>query len=115
MKVLCCGDRYWSNFKVIKDRLRLLPKTTIIIEGEARGADTLSRIAAWELLLDVVKVPAEWDKYGRAAGPIRNKKMIDMKPDLFIAFHNNVTESRGTANTLMLAEEAGIPTELITA
>lgn len=107
MKLLVCGDRNWSSKLIIRKYLEYF-KPTLVIEGECRGADILARKAAKELGIPVDPCPAEWNLYGIAAGPIRNKKMIDQQPDLVLAFHSDITESRGTANTLCLAEDAGI-------
>jgi hypothetical protein len=62
---------------------------------------------------NVVAVPAQWDTYGPAAGPIRNKQMLDLGPDLVIAFHNDLSKSRGTVNTVREAKRRGIPVEII--
>ncbi len=50
--------------------------------------------------------PAEWSKYGRRAGPIRNKQMLDVgKPHLVVAFPGGA----GTANMVKQAKAAGVP------
>lgn len=115
MKVLVCGDRYWDNFDLIRKRLAKLPKDTIIIEGECKGADLMAKQAAIELKLEVESYPADWKKYGRAAGPIRNNQMlVEGKPDLVIAFHNSLHKSKGTRNMLNLTRRAKIPFEIHT-
>ena len=54
--------------------------------------------------------PADWDKHGKAAGPIRNKQMIDEgKPDLVIAFPGG----RGTAGAVRLAKFAGVTVRVV--
>ena len=113
MKVLVCGDRNWAREAPIRERLSTLPKDAIIIEGGARGADTLARHAAEYLGLKVVEFPADWDRHGRAAGPIRNRQMLDEKPDLVIAFHPDLDSSRGTADTVREARRRGILVEVI--
>lgn len=113
MRVLVCGDRRWRDKNTILTVLARLSDVDTVIEGEARGADTLAREVAEEYGISVLAFPANWNKYGRAAGPIRNKQMLDEgKPDLVIAFHNNITESKGTKNMLSQARERGIPTRL---
>jgi hypothetical protein len=114
MKIVVCGSRNWNNQEVIKRRLSQLPRSATIISGGARGADTLAIKIAAELGFERIgKVLAEWKKYGRAAGPMRNIRMLDMKPDLVIAFHENLIESRGTAHTVREARLRGIPVEVI--
>jgi hypothetical protein len=98
MKILVTGDREWSDretmWKVLAARLA---PGDILIEGEARGADKMARQIAEELGIKVEKYPADWNAYGKAAGPIRNQQMIDEgKPQMAIAFHNNLWKGKGT-------------------
>lgn len=59
--------------------------------------------------------PADWKRYGKAAGPIRNQQMIDEgKPDLVLAFHENINESRGTKDMVARARGIGIKVIIIT-
>ncbi len=114
-KVLVCGGRDWWNRTLIHDRLALLPKNTLIIEGEARGADTIAKEEALKLGLKVKGYPAEWDKYGKGAGPIRNKQMLHLEsPDLVIAFpYPDLKSSRGTLHMVTIAEQYGVRVEVI--
>ena len=114
MTVLVCGDRNWSSLAAIRRRLRALPPDTVVIEGEARGADTLARVAAQELGFRVRKFPARWSEYGRAAGPIRNQQMLDAGPDLVLAFHADLAHSKGTADMVRRATKAGLPVRVYT-
>ena len=50
---------------------------------------------------------ADWETHGRAAGPIRNEKMLTWKPDLVVAFPGGV----GTADLVRRAEAAGVPVQ----
>ena len=113
MRILFCGDRNWKDAAKIAAAFdRLQP--TLVIEGEARGADKMARAEAEMREIPVLPFPADWEMYGRLAGPIRNRRMIEQgKPDLVVAFHENIAESKGTANMLAQAEKYGIPHELI--
>lgn len=117
MKVLVCGDRKWSNhdrlYKVL-DELHQQNPITLIIEGEASGADTLARLWAKSKNIPVEGHPAHWDKYGRAAGPMRNAEMLKSNPDLVLAFHNKITFSKGTLNMLKRAQQANVKSILFT-
>ena len=114
MRVLVCGDRKWADRHRIRWELETLPPDTVVIEGEARGADTLGREVAEVLGFKVERYPANWEKFGRAAGPIRNQQMLtEGKPDLVIAFHDHIRESKGTADMIRLAVKEGIATKLI--
>lgn len=118
MKVLICGSRTYDDWQAIEYiilRLKNLVGTQlVIIEGEAKGADRIARNIAEAYEIEVEKYPAEWDKYGRAAGPIRNKQMLDEgKPDLVIGFSEDYKESKGTKNMLNQAIGKDKPTLLI--
>lgn len=111
MRVLICGDRNWTDWEAIERYVATLPDDAVIIEGEARGADRMARQAAMRRGLKVERYPALWAKYGRAAGPVRNRQMlVEGDPDLVVAFHTNIAESKGTANMVSQAERAGLPT-----
>jgi hypothetical protein len=120
LKVLICGDRNWTNDKLIKANLLSLQvywgDRLILIEGECQGADKLGAQVARELGVpeeDIRKFPADWAKYGKAAGPIRNQQMLDEgKPDIVLAFHPDIGSSKGTLDMIKRANKAGIPVRL---
>lgn len=111
MRVLVCGDRNWINRDLIYRDLFDLPRGEItIIHGAARGADSIAGEVAKELGYKVEAYPADWEKHGRAAGPIRNKKMLEEgKPNLVLAFHNDLESSKGTKHMVKIAREAKVP------
>lgn len=113
MKVLVCGSRDWVILGPIMARLEKLPKLSTIIEGGCEGVDKLARTAAMVLGHDVIEFPANWKGRGLPAGPYRNRLMLDLKPDLVIAFHEDLASSKGTKDTLREAGRRGIKTELI--
>lgn len=120
MRVLVCGDRDWGmrsgQIDKLNMRLAQLPREKlIIIEGKARGADTLAFEWAFTYLVTCLEFPAEWQKYGRRAGVMRNQQILDEgKPELVIAFHPDIAQSKGTKDMIARAKKAGIPVELIT-
>lgn len=63
----------------------------------AKGADTLGELWALKEGKRVARFPANWNKYGRAAGPVRNKQMAEYADALIVFIWNN---SRGSANML---------------
>ncbi len=111
MVVLITGSRDWPFPEMIKAELQKLPAGTTIIEGGAKGADRGARLAARELGMPVTTIMADWLAHGRAAGPIRNRKMLDMKPDLVLAFRMNM--SRGTSDCIAEAFKRGIKVNVI--
>jgi hypothetical protein len=111
MRALVCGSRDYTDREHIYRELSRFSISTVI-EGEARGVDTIAREWAEEMNLPVLRFPADWKQYGRAAGPIRNKEMLtEGKPHIVIAFL--AEGSKGTANMIRMAEIAGVPVNVI--
>ena len=103
-RVLVCGGRDYKDFDAVCRALDPLP-ITHLIEGGATGADSLARQWAVRNSIPFTTYEANWETHGRAAGPIRNKAMLDDgKPDLVVAFPGG----RGTANMIKQAEQAGV-------
>lgn len=113
-KILICGDRNWVDYALILDAVKKLERDTLIIEGGARGADVLAGRAAIEVGLGLNVFPADWLKYGKSAGPIRNLQMLKENPDEVWAFHDDLANSRGTAHTVKEAKKKGIPVTIFT-
>lgn len=114
MIILCCGDRNWTDIDTIRRTLEL-PPGTIIVHGDARGADRLSGVVAREREFEVRAYPADWNKHGKAAGPIRNREMFNTeKPELVIAFHDDLANSKGTKDMVKYAESKGCPVMRVT-
>ena len=107
-RLLVCGDRYWNDRSAIHSVLSTLKdEISLVITGGATGADTLAHQVALELNLPTKVFPADWAKYGRAAGPIRNRQMLtEGQPTCLLAFHNDLTTSRGTKNMILQAQKS---------
>lgn len=114
MKVLITGSRGWTNEAIIFEALKELPDGCEFIIGDAAGADAIAadiitkqygKDRKWKLYNDKV-FEAKWNKYGSAAGPIRNYEMLEHYPDLVRAFrlHHSFT-SPGTDHMIKLAIE----------
>lgn len=112
--VVVSGSRYLTEPDVVKSVLNELFKdypNGTLIHGGAKGVDSFAGKLAKEAGYEVIVCLAEWDKYGKSAGPIRNKKMIDdYSPDLLIAFP--IPESRGTYQTIEYAKKKKLYTEI---
>jgi hypothetical protein len=109
MRLLVFGDRNWKSYLPIEREIKRRDPD-VVIEGEAPGADSLARLVCESHDIAVVKFPADWRKYGRAAGPIRNRQMLDEgKPDEAIGFHANIAKSKGSKNMKEQCEKRGIP------
>ncbi len=77
MKILVCGSRDWTERETIRAWLRKFPRGSTVIHGAARGADTIAGEEARALGFTVRAYPADWTTNGKAAGPIRNQRMLD--------------------------------------
>lgn len=103
--VLVCGGRNYANQEAVWAALDALqPPPTAVLTGGAPGADSLA--ARWAHARDIRCIPvyAQWRNHGRAAGPIRNRKLISMHPALILAFPGG----SGTRNMVRQAEAAGL-------
>ena len=121
MKILVCGGRNYNDKNVVfktldqackefsinyKPNDNWLPSDITIVHGAAAGADSLADQWAVVNWCGNKPYPADWKKYGRAAGYIRNKKMLDEEhPDLVIAFPGG----RGTDMMVGLAKGEKVP------
>lgn len=120
MRLLVCGGRHFDDWRLFSsaiakaldwvavdedDSTWLPPLGSVIIHGGAKGADALADGWAITHWCGLEVYPADWKKHGKAAGPIRNQRMIDEgKPDAVLAFPGG----RGTADLIRRAREAGI-------
>ena len=115
-KVIIAGSRGFSNYKLLKETcdkyLREKKKThnIVIISGHARGADSFGEKYASDEDLDLEIYPADWKKYGKSAGFMRNEQMADIA-DAVIAFWNG--ESHGTKHMIDIAEEKGLNVRVV--
>lgn len=115
-KILVCGSRDWTNKELIKEQLLkfIEKRDVVIIEGGCKGADRLAREVAIEMKIKYETYNADWNKYGKAAGPIRNSLMLKQgRPNIVIAFHNDIDNSKGTLDMINKASNENIETYLI--
>jgi hypothetical protein len=111
MRVIVTGSRGWSDRYFIADVLADLPGDTVIVHGAAKGVDKVAAQEAQKLGLLIEEHPAEWERYGKSAGIIRNEKMACLGADLCIAFWDG--RSRGTQDMMERAAAHGIPIECV--
>lgn len=107
MRVLVCGGRDYHDFHTVgRELLDLHEKTSIteLLHGGAPGADTQADRWARAHNIPVRVFPADWNLHGKVAGPIRNQAMLEVKPELVVAFPGG----RGTADMVRRARAAGI-------
>ena len=104
MDIIIAGSRDFDDYgRLCQECDTLLAGLRVdsILCGECRGADALGKRYAEDRGISVKSYPADWQRYGRAAGPIRNKQMAEAA-DLLIAFWDG--QSRGTHSMIKLMQ-----------
>lgn len=109
-RVIICGSRKFNNYELLKSTLEDYFKDgtseVIIVSGHAKGADDLGeQYADWKKI-PVEQYPADWDRYGKQAGMMRNLEMADVA-DECIAFIAKDAESKGTKNMISIMKRKG--------
>jgi hypothetical protein len=112
-RVLVCGGRRYDDaarVNEVLDHLAASQPVDVLIHGAARGADLLAVDWAIRHQIPLLEFGADWAAHGKAAGPIRNRRMLlEGKPDLVIAFPGG----KGTENMVNQARKAGVQVEEI--
>lgn len=116
-RILVTGSRDWTDAETIREALhaeylRAVMETgdePVLVHGHCpTGADAIAD-AVWLTNTGQLseRHPADWDRYGKAAGPRRNQEMVDLGAYVCLAFP--LPGSRGTRHCMTAAERAGIP------
>ena len=111
MRILITGSRCRPAIDVYKVLDRYKGSVSEIIVGDATGADEAARTWAASNGVGLTVHKADWNAYGRAAGPIRNQEMVDSGADLCLAFP--MPGSAGTWDCVNRAKKAGIVVTVI--
>lgn len=117
-RLLIVGSRGFNDYELMKEIISESlpewvddPSKLEIISGGAKGADTLAEKFADDNMCYFKLFKADWDKYGKAAGPIRNKRMQEyiskFKNRLCIAFWDG--KSKGTKTNFKMAKDFNNP------
>lgn len=114
MKLIIAGCRNFNDRFIINAGIDAFIEEygtpDVIIEGGARGVDRMAYYYAKDNGIPVKVFPADWNKYGRAAGPIRNSEMAKYGTHL-LAFWDG--KSRGTKNMIETAKKHGLIVTII--
>lgn len=112
MKLAIVGSRTFNDYEKFLDYVQWYFKneTDTIISGGAKGADALAKRYAQYWDFEYIEYPADWNKYGKSAGFMRNQQIVDAC-DMVLAFWDGV--SKGTKHTIELARRAKKPTFII--
>lgn len=117
---LLTGDRNWADRYIVDVIIggmawmqRLYGEKVRIIHGGAKGLDNIAGNSAKNYSVRCDEFPADWEAYGRKAGPVRNQQMLEEEPKVVFAFHDDLRESKGTLDMCIRAASAGVPVYVI--
>jgi len=116
MRVIVAGSTTWADEEAVRRELARLPAGTVIIHGDAPGADALGGKIARELGLPVEamsKNKADYARYKRAAWKGLNERMLAAGATLVLAFHPAIEASTGTKHLRDLAVAHGIEAQVL--
>ena len=114
--LLIAGGRDFSNYDLLARRCAAYiaencgVRKPTILSGCASGADSLGEQFAMEYQLQCRFFPAQWKKYGRAAGPMRNRQMAQAA-DGAVVFWDG--KSKGTRSMIGYLRQMGVPFEVV--
>lgn len=105
LKIIVAGSREFNDYELLEEKLNFYigkHKNIEIISGTARGADRLGERYAIEKGFSLQKFPADWQKYGKRAGYLRNEDMARYATHAVIFWDGR---SKGTAHMIELCEK----------
>lgn len=124
MRLIVCGSRNWCEpwlvrdyFEEIRQKFDPPHDRIVIVHGAGRGLDKMAGLLAERAGFTVEPHRADWNRYGKAAGPIRNAEMADLGADGLVAWKDGLvlpfvaSAGFGTEGMIDLALRAGIPVE----
>lgn len=110
-KLIIAGGRDFNDYELLQNSiLPLLPSIGEIVSGTCRGADLLGERFANKHNIPIKQFPANWNLYGKSAGPRRNAQMAAYA-DICIVFWDGT--SRGTKNMIDTAIKYKLPIKVI--
>jgi predicted Rossmann-fold nucleotide-binding protein len=107
-RAIVCGGRKYKDSDAVRQALvEHTEEGAVIVTGGAMGADALARRIGLDLKRGhiIEEHDAKWERYGKAAGPVRNQEMVNLGADLCIAFPGG----KGTRDCVQRCLAAGIP------
>lgn len=119
-RLIIAGSRDFNDFSLLETSVNNILRNKCgpiqIISGTAMGADSLGELYAQKYNYEVVRFPADWNRYGKRAGYLRNAEMarysiMDESSGVLIAFWDG--ESRGTQHMINLAQQYGLEVHIV--
>lgn len=112
-RVIVAGSRSFDDYNLLcrkLDKILSRRRNIVIVSGTARGADTLGERYALERGYVVARFPAEWERFGRSAGAVRNETMARYASACIVFWDGT---SRGSQDMARKATRHGLPLRLI--
>lgn len=114
MKVVIAGGRDFKDYNLLKKKvdyyLQNVDEEIVVISGTAKGADRLGERYAKEKGYEIERYPADWDRFGKSAGYIRNG-IMGKAGDALIAFWDG--KSNGTSIMIQVAKKHGLKVRIV--
>ena len=105
-RVIIAGGRDFNDYQTVLDAISESQfNITTVVSGGAKGVDALGERYADEMNIPLAIFYADWNRNGKAAGPIRNRKMAE-NADALIAIWDG--QSRGTKNMIETAQKLNL-------
>lgn len=107
MKTIIAGSRGITDYNIVEQAvIESGFDITCVVSGMARGVDTLGEQWAIKNGINIQHFPADWNKFKKSAGYIRNADMAKIAEALIVIILN---DSRGSLHMLELAQKKNIP------
>jgi hypothetical protein len=117
-RVLVTGSRAWTDKDLVVEALRKValdsfdqkPSSALtLIHGGAKGLDSMAAEIAAENFWYIESYPADFESFGKSAGPRRNQEMVNSQPDICLAFPLVLDSWSGTMDCMFRADAYGVP------
>lgn len=114
IRLVIAGSRTFTDYPLLCNKLERITSSiglpNLVISGTARGGDQMGERWAAEHGIPVKRMPADWNKFGKRAGFLRNEAMAAVATHV-VSFI--VSGSKGAAMMAAIAKKAGLPTRAI--
>lgn len=117
MKLIIAGTRSFNDYQLLENsiipmflHISHLEDIEEVVSGCCSGADQLGEKWGKALYKKITRFPADWKKYGKAAGPIRNRQMAEYADQAIVFWDGS---SKGALNMIQTMRELGKPVYVV--
>ena len=109
-RVAVVGSRSFPSSSLVESFVRSLPVGVVVVSGGARGTDSFAAAAAVSVGLSLEVFEADWRRFGRGAGAVRNRALVASGLSALVAFVSDPSSlSPGSRDVISRARAAGVP------